>query len=269
MMPYRLFGIDRPLIMAHRGDSANFPENTMASMESAVKIGVDVLETDVHLTKDGEFVLFHDEDIQRTTGEQGTIRDRTLEELRQIDLGETFTIDGESFPFSGKGLRVLTLREVFKAFPQMRFNIDMKDMLPEVPRTLERLLREEGMGQSVVVASFHPTQAQRFHEIAPDIAMAANPSQVKRFVIGLKLRMLPLLARNAPFAAFQVPTQSGSTKVVDRRFIEAAHRRGIAVHVWTINERKEMELLLEQGVDGIFTDKPGLLREVMIDRGLL
>ncbi len=269
MKPYRLFDIDRPLIMAHRGDSANFPENTMASMESAVKIGVDLLETDVHLTKDGEFVLFHDEDIQRTTGEQGTIRERTLEELRQIDLGEMFTIDGETYPFRGKGLRVLTLREVFKAFPGMRFNIDMKDTIPEVPSILQNLLRDEGMEHSVVVASFHPAQARRFHEIAPDIAMAANPSQVKRFVIGLRLRMLPLLARETPFAAFQVPLQSGSTKVVDQRFIDAAHSRGIAVHVWTINERQEMEFLLDQRVDGIFTDRPGLLREVMTGRGLL
>ena len=269
MKPYRLFDIDRPLIMAHRGDSANFPENTMVSMESAIRIGVDVLETDVHLTKDGELVLFHDEDIQRTTGEQGTIRDRTLEDLRRIDLGEKFTIDGTTYPFRGKGLRVLTLQEVLRAFPKMRFNIDMKDSVPDVPQILERLLRDEGMDESVVVASFHPVQTERFHGIAPDIAVAANPSQVKRFVIGLKLRVLPLLARKTPFVAFQVPVKSGSTKVVDRRFIEAAHNRGIAVHVWTINEKEEMESLLDQGADGIFTDRPRLLREVMTDRGLL
>lgn len=255
--------------MAHRGDSANFPENTMQSLKSAAEIGVDVLETDIHLTKDNEFVLFHDEDIERTTGRPGTIRERTLEELRQIDLGETFTLDGTTYPFRGKGLHAITLTEALTAFPDIVFNIDMKDNNPEAPVLLTNLLRNHNRTDSVIVGSFHSNIVNRLHEIAPEVAIAANPSQVKRFVLGLKTRLLPLMVRSIPFKAFQVPIRSGSIEVVNPRFIRAAHQRMVAVHVWTINNQDEMEALLDMGVDGIFTDKPALLREILHDRGLL
>ncbi|TFF96869.1 glycerophosphodiester phosphodiesterase [Candidatus Thorarchaeota archaeon] len=263
------FDIDRPLIMAHRGDSANFPENTLPSLESAVKIGIDVLETDVHLTKDNELVLFHDEDIERTTGQQGTIRERTLEELREIDLGDRFTPDGENYPFRGKGLRVVTLREALERFPDVRFNVDIKDTLSKAPSAVARLLRDLSRENSVVVASFHPEQIKEFHRIAPEFPVAANPREVRSFVLGLKLRLLPLLVRSIPYSAFQVPVKQGSIEVVNSRFVKAAHDRQVAIHVWTINDAEEMHELLDLGVDGIFTDRPALLREVMVERRLL
>jgi glycerophosphoryl diester phosphodiesterase len=263
------FDIDRPLIMAHRGDSANFPENTIPSLESAVKIGIDVLETDVHLTKDHEPVLFHDEDIERTTGQQGTIGERTLEELREIDLGNRFTLDGISYPFRGENLRVVTLREALERFPEVRFNVDIKDTLPEAPAAVADLLRELSREDSVIVASFHPKQITEFHRIAPEFPVAASPHQVRNFVVGLKLRLLPLFVRSIPYSTFQVPVKQGSIEVVNSTFIKAAHDRGVAVHVWTINTQEEMHGLLDLGVDGIFTDRPALLREVMTEKGLL
>jgi glycerophosphoryl diester phosphodiesterase len=117
MMGSRVFERERPLIMAHRGDSAAVPENSMLSLRGAIEIGVDLLETDLQLTKDREFVLFHDDDLVRTTGQKGRIRDYTLEELLNIDVGHTFTLDeGETFPFREKGLRLLTLRDAFAEF---------------------------------------------------------------------------------------------------------------------------------------------------------
>lgn len=263
------FDIDRPLIMAHRGDSAHFPENTIPSMESAVEVGIDVLETDVRLTKDDELVLFHDEDMQRTTGKQGTIRDRTLEELEEIDLGDRFTSDGVTYPFRGKGLRVVTLREALERFPDVKFNIDIKDTLPDAPRILASLLREQAREDSVIVASFNNGQIKKFHRIAPEFPVAASSSQIRWFVLGLKLRLLSLLARTIPYSAFQVPVRSGSVEIVNSRLVEAAHERGVAIHVWTINTKREMKSLLDLGVDGIFSDRPALLREVMQEKGFL
>jgi len=263
------FDIDRPLIMAHRGDSARFPENTMLSLEAAANIGVDVLETDVHLTRDDELVLFHDDDLMRTTGHGGKIREKTLEELQRIDLGAKYTPDGETYPFRGQGLTVVTLREALERFSDLRFNIDIKDTLGHAPEVLREIIVETERERSVIVASFHPRQVQRFRALAPQVPTAASSSEVKRFVLALKLRLLRPVVRNTPYDAFQVPVRSGSIGIVNRRFIEAAHHRGIAVHVWTINDREEMTRLIDIGVDGIFTDRPALLREVMIDKGLL
>jgi len=256
--------------MAHRGDSAAAPENTLLSLRRAVEIGVDFLETDVRLTKDEELVLFHDDNLERTTGEKGTIRDRTLDELKQIDLGSKFTLDdGETFPYRGKGHTISTLSEAFEAFPEMPFNIDIKDEDFQAPEKLATAIKEHGRENSVLVASFHDVQAYRFRKIMPSVVTSGCPSEVTRFVFALKMRVLRLFTRKCQYEAFQVPMKYGRIKVVDPRFVKATHDRNIAVHVWTINDRAEMEYLINLGVDGIFTDEPALLRDVLLEKELL
>lgn len=144
------------MIMAHRGDANQAPENTLQAMRGALEIGVDLLETDVRLTKDDHLVLFHDDDLKRTTGEEGTVRELTLDELRQIDLRTTFSPNSTDFPFRGKGLRVVTIQEAFEEFPDTRFNIDMKDDNKAAPAALAEAIREYERQDSVVVASFIP-----------------------------------------------------------------------------------------------------------------
>ena len=113
----------RPLVMAHRGDSANIPENTVQSFEDARKLKVDVIETDVHITKDNKFVLFHDKSVERTTNGQGLIADLTLAQLKQLDAGYQFQTPGEEdYPFRGKGFRIHALEEILPLFPEVRFN---------------------------------------------------------------------------------------------------------------------------------------------------
>ncbi len=258
------------MIMAHKGDSAAVPENTMLAMRGAIEIGVDLLETDLRLTKDKEFVLFHDEDLVRTTGQEGRICDYTLEDLLNIDAGHTFTPDGgNTFPFRGKGLKLLTLRDAFSEFPDMRFNLDIKDKDPEAPLLLAKEIRNYSREESVIVASFNDTQLERFRKALPVVATSAHPGEVKRFVIGLKLHMLRMLVRTPMYRAFQVPIKSGKTTVVDARFVQAAHDRNIAVHVWTINDAPTMKGLVNLGVDGIFTDEPELLRSALQESGFL
>jgi glycerophosphoryl diester phosphodiesterase len=264
-----VFGPDRPLIMGHRGNIGKAPENTIQALEAALEIGVDFLESDVRMTRDNELVLFHDDDMERTTGEPGSVRERTLEELRQMDFGKMFTQDGVTYPFRNKGMTILTLREAFEEFPDVKFNLDIKDLDDRSPALLANMIDEYDRRSSVIVASFKPIQMKRYREAMPDSITSAHPGEVRNFVYGTKFRALGLFSRNIQYRVLQVPIKSGRLTVVNERFVEDAHKRGIAVHVWTINEREEMEWLVDLGVNGIFTDEPAMMREVLSERGML
>jgi len=270
MTDRKIFDIGRPLIMAHRGESENTPENTMLALESAASIGVDVLESDVHLTKDDKIVLFHDEDLERTTGKSGTIRTYTLDELRQIDFGYTFTSDdGATFPFRGKGHSIVTLQEAFERFPDTIFNLDIKDTFPSAPMELARLISHMERSESVIIASFHNIQIERFRELMPKIPTSAHPGEVRNFVLSTKIGLPRISNNDIHYRAFQVPMKSGPLKVVTNKFVRKAHEHNLAVHVWTINDTPTMNHLFDLGVDGIFTDNPRLLKQVLENRGLV
>lgn len=258
------------MIMAHRGDPTSAPENTLLAMEKAVEIGADVLETDVRLTSDNRLVLFHDKTLDRTTNRTGRVQDYTLDQLREIDLGWTFTPDeGETHPFRGQGHTIVTLGEALDRFESVWMNLDIKNTERIAPERVAEVLEVQDRLDTVTVGSFHPEQLERFRTLAPSVVTSAHPGEVKRFVIGLKTRLLPLLVRDPEYQAFQVPIRQGNIEVVNERFIREAHKRGIDVHVWTINDRDSMEWLIDLGVDGIFTDNPVLLREVLKYRGVL
>ncbi|NHI82802.1 MAG: glycerophosphodiester phosphodiesterase [Candidatus Thorarchaeota archaeon] len=270
MFESKIFDIGRPLIMAHRGDPSSAPENTLLAMQFAVDAGADVLETDLQLTADKEFVLFHDEDLRRIAGMDVSVNDLTLEELREVDFGYNFTLDnGHSFPFRGQGHTAVTLREALEAFPNSRFSLDIRDLGSDAPQMFASILKELEREDSVIVASFTPTQLERFRKIMPSVPTYAHPKEVRNFVYGMKLRLLPLFLRNIRYRAFAVPIKWNGTTVVSPRFVSSAHRRNIAVHVWTINDAPTMEWLIDLDVDGIFTDKPRLLIETLSRRGLL
>ncbi|MFX1370044.1 MAG: glycerophosphodiester phosphodiesterase [Promethearchaeota archaeon] len=270
MFDSKVFDIGRPLIMAHRGELRRAPENTIPSMKVAVEAGADVLETDVQMTLDGELVLFHDDDLSRVAGRNERIGDLTLDDLRQIDFGHYFTTDeGGSYPFRGKGHSVVTVREALQELPDMRFNLDIKDLNPESPRMMASILKELNRQDSVIIASFHPIQIDRFRQLMPAVPTNAHPGEVRKFVTGLKLRLMPLFVRSAAYRSFAVPIELGGVTVVTPRFVRAAQNRNIAVHVWTINDRPTMEWLIDLGVDGIFTDEPALMRSLLSERGIL
>jgi glycerophosphoryl diester phosphodiesterase len=262
------FGHERPLIMAHRGDPNQAPENSLEAMRAALQIGADSLETDVRLTKDNQLVLFHDEGLKRTTGISGSVNQRTLAELRKLDLGHSYSLDGQTFPFRGKGFQIVTIEEAFEAFPDTKINIDMKDTNTAASEKLAKAIEEYNRHESVVIASFIPKQLERFRRILPDVATCAHPKEVRRFVIGLKLHAIRVFSSHLRFRAFQVPIKYGATQVVSPKFVREAHKRNIAVHVWTINDRHTMEWLMDIEVDGIFTDEPSLMRTVLNERGL-
>jgi glycerophosphoryl diester phosphodiesterase len=252
----------RTLAIAHRGGAGLWPENTLYAFERAAALGVDVIETDVRVTKDGELVVFHDEGVERTTDGAGRIGSLTLAELKRLDAAYRFSPDGgRSFPVRGSGVTVPTLREVFDALPRMRFNIEPKQAVPSLAAPLCRLLREYGMTDRVLIASFRGATLDEFRRECPEVATSAATGEVASF---FTLQGAGLAASYSPvMQALQVPEQAGSLRVLTRGFVEAAHGRNLRVHAWTVNAEGDMRRLVEMGVDGIMTDYPDRLLKVL------
>lgn len=261
---HRYFQVDagRVLVIAHRGGTGLWPENTLYAFERAAASGADVIETDVRVTRDGELVVLHDEDVGRTTDGTGPVGSMTLAELKRLDAAYRFSTDsGRSFPLRGLGVTVPTLREVFNALPRVRFNIEPKQGVPSLVAPLCRLIREHGMGERVMVASFSGATLQEFRRECLEVATSASTGEVAYFVA---LQEAGLAASYSPaMQALQVPVRWGALRVLTRDFVEAAHGRNLRVHAWTINDEGEMRRLIEMGVDGIMTDYPDRLSRVL------
>ena len=250
-----------PRVIAHRGDSRNYPENTLPAFESAVRMGIDVVETDIHLTKDGVLVIWHDPTLERNTDGSGRIEDHTLEELRRFDAGYTFTQDGgKTFPFRGKGVRICTLAEALEHCPEQRFNIDLKTKCPEIVDEFIKVIREHDAVDRVVGASFHLSNLKRLRRLAPDFLTSITTAEVVPLLFRQKTHTLPKAFKRK--IIFQIPMAAGPVKVVTPAFVKAMHQRGAVVMVWTINDEETMRRLFEMGVDSVMTDDPALVIKV-------
>ena len=262
---FAFFASDRPMVIAHQGGEGLRPSNTMLAFENAVALGVDVLEMDVHSTSDGALVLIHDDTVDRTTDGRGRVLDFTLIELQQLDAGEYWTPDdGGTYPYRGQGVRIPTLEEVVTAFPQMKYNIEIKQVDPSIAVPLCKLLRHYGLTDRALVASFHPTAMNEFRAACPEVATSMVEDEIRPFYI-LNLLFLGRFYR-PPGAAFQVPEYSGERLVLSERFVRGAHGRNVAVHPWTIDDPADMRRFLDMGVDGIITDRPDVMLEVLAAR---
>ncbi len=256
-----------PRVVAHRGDSAFYPENTMEAFRSAAALGIDVIETDVHLTKDGEIVIWHDPTLERNTDGKGTIESHTLAELKRYDAGYTFTTDGgTSYPFRGKGVQLITLSEALEACPDERFNIDLKSQEEEIVERFIDVIRSHNAEKRICAASFHLANLKKLRRLAPDILTSITTLEVIPLLLREKLHMLPRSFDRK--IIFQVPVRQYGITVVDKRFVEEMHRRDAVVMVWTINEESEMRRLFSIGVDTVMTDNPRLLIKVAEDMGI-
>ena len=260
-MSHHSFLEPMPRVIAHRGDSRNYPENTLPAFESAVRMGIDVVETDIHLTKDGVLVIWHDPTLERNTDGRGRIEDHTLEELRRFDAGYTFTQDGgKTFPFRGKGVRICTLAEALEHCPGQRFNIDLKTKCPEIVDEFIRVIREHDAVDRVVGASFHLSNLKRLRRLAPDFLTSITTAEVVPLLFRQKTHTLPKAFKRK--IIFQIPMAAGPVKVVTPAFVKAMHQRGAVVMVWTINDEETMRRLFEMGVDSVMTDDPALVIKV-------
>jgi glycerophosphoryl diester phosphodiesterase len=262
-------GVDRPLVIAHQGGDGVWPGDTMYAFEQAVNIGVDVLEMDAHITKDGRIVLMHDEEVDRTTDGTGLIEDLTLEEIKRLDAAYGWSNDeGVTFPFRGQGIQVPALDELFEAFPQMRYVIEIKLTRNPIDKPLCDLIRQHNMQDKVLVASFHDEAMQSFRAACPEVATSASRGEVTAFVLLGKVFLSGLIV--PAYEAIQPPydpQDSMNIPIMTQRFIRQAHAKNIAVEPWTVNDPELMRQYIEWGVDGIITDRPDLMLEVLEEIG--
>ena len=253
---------------AHRGGAALRPENTLAAFEHGIACGADGLEFDVHLSRDGVVVVHHDDTLERTTGAAGRLSDRTADELRRLDAGFTFRPGGtggaQSYPYRGAGLGVPTLREVLRRHPAALCIIEMKANDPELARrTIDELRLADALGR-VALGSFHWRVLRAARAYEPRVATGASPEET-RWALYRSWVRLPL--GGSRYREFQVPERLGRTTIVTPRFIDHAHRAGIPVKVWTVNEEPDMRRLLGWGADAIISDRPDLAVRVRADAG--
>ncbi|UCH86687.1 MAG: glycerophosphodiester phosphodiesterase [Dehalococcoidia bacterium] len=253
----------RPLAFAHRGGSKIWPENTMVAFQGAVQLGCRYLETDLHTTRDGVLVTIHDETLDRVSDGSGPVHALTLAELKRFDAGYRFSPDGgQSFPFRGKGVTVPTLAEVTQAFPDICLNLEIKQKETSLVEALVTFIEEENAHDRTLVGSFHDRMLKEFRRrTGGRVATSAASWEARLFWLASRLGLTRFL--RLPYDALQVPPCQGRLPVVDRRFVQAAHRLGIQVHVWTVDESEEMRRLLNLGVDGLMSDRPDLLLDVV------
>lgn len=249
------FGLPRPIIFAHRGASGAYPENTLPSFQAAVKIGAHVLETDTRITKDGIPMLTHYESLLRTTGVDAHVEDLTLKELKDIDAGYSFSPDGgATYPFRGTGIQIPTLEEFVRTFPDIPVNMEIKVGTEQSARIVIDVLESNNALDRFLLASVLPDAMRYIQKKVPSTLTGACKEDVLRVLF--RSARYDRKSRNYPFTALQVPERQSIIPVVTRRFLSYAHKHGLHVHVWTINEEADMRRLFDMGVDGIFTDHP-------------
>ena len=239
--------------IAHRGGAKYAPnvgrENTMAAFEVAVGLGYRYLETDVHATADGVAVAFHDERLDRVTDAHGAIAELTYDQLRRVRIAGEHAIP--------------RVDELLHAFPHVRFNLDIKAPGAIVP--LADVLTKAHAEDRVLVTSFSGRRLRDFRaRMTRPVALGAGTTVIARQLAAFRLG----IDRNFSAAvALQCPVGRGAIKVVTPRFVDGAHRAGLKVHVWTIDDPNEIGRLLDLGVDGIISDRIDVLKAVLIERG--
>jgi glycerophosphoryl diester phosphodiesterase len=271
----------RVVAYAHQGGAWEWPSSTLFCMRQGIAAGASALELDVHSTADGELVVCHDDTVDRTTNGSGSISSLTLDELRRLDNAYWFIPgadvtpgrDPEEYPYRGRApedpdFGVATLREILEEFPGVVLNLDIKQGAPAVTpyeAALARLLAEYERVDDVIVTSFFDPVTDAFSALAPQIGNSAGTLTTAEFWRSVHAGEDPAPVKAV---AFQVPERYGDVVVVDQKFVDAAHRLGVAVHVWTVDDTESMERLLDLDVDGIISDVPTQLVAVLDRRGV-
>ena len=240
-----------PRVLAHRGLALEAPENTLLAFLKALAIGITHLETDVHASSDGIAMISHDPDLSRLSGRAQKVGQLTAEQLRGIDLGE------------GQGY--CSLEEALDAFPDAKFNIDIKAGAAVQP-TVDAILAAKAVDR-VLIGSFSPARRLAAISRMPGVATSVSSRGAVAAVAAAKAGALPLLRRVLrDVDAVQLPVSVLRLDAMTPRAIRNFHAAGVEVHVWTINEPAEMQRLLDAGVDGLVTDRADLALEVLAAR---
>lgn len=249
-------------VIAHRGGHGLWPGNTLYGFKQAVELGADILEMDVHSTKDSVLVIIHDNAVDRTTNGKGLVRDFTLKELKTLDAGYTWTNDeGQTYPYRGKDITIPTVSEVFTALPNTRMAIEIKQTEPDITTAFGNLIRQHNMTNQVLVASFDSGTLRTFRKQFPEIATSAGFTEGLLYYTLSRLHLSNAYRPNTH--ALQIPKKLGPLNTTHPAFLSAAQQHNLKIHYWTVNQPHVMETFIDLGIDGIITIYPDRLIQLL------
>lgn len=250
-----------PVAIAHRGSRVLWPENTDTSFQKAYDLGYRHFETDLHMTADGVLVCFHDPTVDRTTNSSGRVEDFTLEQVQALDAGHRHATP-EGFTYRDIGVQVPTFEWLLKTFPDVSVVVDLKSAGLGEP--LAVLIDDLGAHDRLVVGSFSDDRLAEFRDLTGGrVPTSVGATMARMWVLASRVGR----GAGGEASALQLPTHVRGVRVVDERLVDAAHHAGLQVHVWTVNTITEMVRLLDMGVDGLITDRPDRLKDLLVERG--
>lgn len=256
-----------PLIIAHGGTKRLAPENSMLAFNIADSLNVDMLEVDVQLTKDSVLIAFHDDILDKRTDAKGYVKHYTLNDLREVNFAYNFKDSLGNYSYREEKIKVTTLEQILEKYAdKYPICIEIKNYEENVARIacdrLYELIGKYDIKEKVIISCFDEDVIKYFRKISNnEIYTAASLSEAKTFVI-LNLAYLPHIYLGG-CDVLQIPVERSGYKLDDKRLIDAAHRKNIAVHYWTINDPQEMKRLIRIGADGIITDRPDIAAQVL------
>ena len=258
---FSYFSDDKFQIIAHRGGLGLKPENTMLAFRNADSLNVDVLEMDVRRSNDGKLIVIHDETVDRTTNGTGLVNKKTVNQLQRLDAGFHWQNNEGDFSYRNRGVRIPLLSEILEQFGHRRLLIEIKSNDELTSIELCNTLQIYGMEKNTVVGSFYNKSLNIFSDHCPNTPTSASSIEVATFLF-FHYSRLDFFYTNPP-AAFQVPEYLSKILIVDSRFIRKIQDMNSAVHVWTVNQPERMQRLIDVGVNGIITDYPERLNELL------
>ena len=249
--------------IAHRGGAALYPENTYLAYRFATRSHhTDMLEIDVQLSSDGEVVIFHDATMDRCTNLQGPISTQPWSRLREVDAGFHFSRDGgQTFPFRGQGVRIPRLIETLEAFPDTPFNIELKGQDPALLLAFNHIIRDTGAYDRVCIGSENDDVGAGLAQALPECIHFFPRGPLTEWVMGT--RMGQTVTPDPRYTVLDMPMSYEGVQLIDAPLVDAAHKAGLWLNVWTVNETEDMIRLRDLQVGGIMTDRPDRLRAVL------
>ncbi len=257
------FRTGRTLVIPHGGGDGLFPEDTLLAFERTIAMGADVVDVDLRLSKDDVVIVFHDATVDRITGTAGSVRAMNYKQLAALDAGWSFTpttAANASHPYRGKNVTIPTFESILDTFPTTLLSVDLKDESLDIVKPVCDLLRGHRRFNDVFVGSNSDEQILEFRRQCPDVRTSA--------IMGDVYAARDARANNDPnfvpaVTVDQPPFRSNGRQLVDASSLEWAHQHGIAVLTWVVNDVADMKLLVDLGVDGIYTSYPDRLLEIL------
>ena len=259
--PNHLFKRASIEIIAHRGGALEAPENTLTAFDRALEISPHfILEMDIHLTKDEHLAVIHDDTVNRTTNGKGAVSEMTMEQLQKLDAGWHYQNDKGEYTYRSQGVQIPSLRQVLEKYPHQKMIVELKSLSTKAAQKFIDVIEEFKAFEHVAIASYSH-QAIDYIRSKRDWVFIATPTEIYKSLILLNMFLEPIDPMEPDI--YDIPEVSMFIPVLSKRLLKEMHRRNKPVFVWTINEQENMKRLIELGVDGIITDRPTTLFQLI------